>query len=163
MSEWIRLDSQATIDRLAADFGGFHDACLREISVTTETHVGENLGMSCPGHLDTSALLFLQSQNPRLPAIEISCERMTGLRLTPTADGCDSIIMGGQITVDAKGYRIALNFVGGPLKGPPNSSTFIPARSFDKPDLDISAEAISWRPVRDGLGEALRYRRQEPE
>jgi hypothetical protein len=162
MSVWISLDSQVAIDRLATDFGGFHDACLREISVATETYVGENLSMTCPGSLDTSALLFLQSQNRALPAIEISCERVTGIRLTPTADGCDSIIMAGEISAHAKGYRVAFNFVGGSLKGPPNGSVLITARSFEEPDLAISAEAISWRPVEHGLGEALRYRKREP-
>lgn len=158
MSAWLNLESQAAIDRLAAEFGGFHDSCLREISVATETYVGENLSMVCPGHLDTSVFLFLQGQNRVLPAIEFRCERVTRVRLTPTAEGCDSIIAGGKITVDAAGYRIALNFVGGPLKGPPNSSIVIPTRPFDTPDLDIAAEAISWRPVPDGLGERLRYR-----
>ena len=149
------------MDRLATDFGGFHDTCLREISVATETFIGENLSMACPGHLDTSALLFLQSQNRTLPAIEISCERVTSLRLSPTPDGCDSVIMDGEIKVVGKGCRIALNFIGGPLKGPPSGSVLIPAHSFDEPDLEISAGAMSWRPVQDGMGEALRYRKQE--
>jgi hypothetical protein len=158
---WINLDSQSSIDRLLSEFGGFHDACLREVSIATETYVGENLGMTCPGELDTSALFFFQAQSRSLPAIEIKCERVTAIRLTPTPDGCDSIIMGGEITTTGKICRIALNFIGGPLTGPPNSSIFIKNRSYEEPDIEITAEAIAWRPIYDALGNRLRYRRPE--
>jgi hypothetical protein len=158
---WINLDSQSSIDKLLGEFGGFHDACLREISITTETYVGEDLGMACPGDLDTSALFFFQAQNRSLSAIEIKCDRVTSIHLTPTPEGCDSIIMGGEITTNGKIYRMALNFIGGPLTGPPNSSIFIKNRSYEEPDIEITAEAIAWRAVYDGLGNRLRYRRPE--
>lgn len=158
---WINIDSQSSIDRLLKEFGGFHDACLREVSIATETYVGEDLGMSCPGELDTSALFCFQAQNRSLSAIEIKCDRVTAIRLTPTPDGCDSIIMGGETTTNGKICHIALNFIGGPLTGPPNSSIFIKNRSYQEPDIEITAEAIAWRPIHDGLGIRLRYRRAE--
>ncbi len=158
---WIKIDSQPSIDRLLREFGGFHDACLREVSIATETYIDEDLAMSCPGELDTSALLFLQGQNRSLPAIEIKCERVTSIHLIPTPEGCDSIIWGGEIRIDKKICRIALNFIGGPLKGPPNSSIFIKPRSYEEPDIEITAEAVAWRPIYDGLGKQLRYRRSE--
>lgn len=158
---WIAIDSQSSIDRLLRDFGGFHDSCLREVSIGTETYVGENLAMSCPGHLETSAYLFLQSQNRSLPAIEIKCERVTGIKITPTPDNCDSIITGGSITSDGKTYRIALNFMSGPMTGPPNSWISIQKKPYTEPDIEFTAESISWHPVDNGLGKQLRYRRAE--
>lgn len=158
---WINLDSQASIDKLLREFAGFHDACLREVSIATETYVAENLAMSCPGELDTSALLFLQGQNRALPAIEIKCERVTRIRITPTPDNCDSIISGGNITTNGKTFRLALNFMGGPLTGPPNSSIFIPAKQLDNADIEITAEAIAWRPLENSLGYQFRYRKSD--
>ncbi|HUJ17899.1 MAG TPA: hypothetical protein VL197_07890 [Nitrospirota bacterium] len=158
---WISIDSQSSIDRLLHEFAGFHDACLREVSIATETYVAENLAMSCPGHLDTSALLFLQGQNRSLPAIEIKCERVTGIRVNPTPDNCDSILAGGNITTDGKTYRLALNFMGGPLTGPPNSWVSIQKKPYTESDIEVTAESIAWRPVENGLGKHLRYRQSK--
>jgi len=80
---WIALDSQQAIDDLDDRFGGFHDGCLREVSLATETYVDEGGGMACPGHLDTSALLLFLSQNESLPAIELRC---TGIPVPPAAN-----------------------------------------------------------------------------
>jgi len=112
---WTDLDSQKAIDSFLARFCGFHDACLRQILVSAETFVAEEGGMSCPGHLDTSALLFMQSQNQDLPAIEIKCERIAAMRVTPSLDGCDSIITSGSIVKEGEQYRLDLRFVGAPL------------------------------------------------
>ena len=155
---WNRVDSQDSISHLLTAFGGFHDACLREVSVATETYVGEDLGMACPSHLDTSVLLFLQRQAGPLSAIEIECREVTLLQVRPSADGCDSIIMGGGITIVDGRVRLALNFVGGQLKGPPRGVTFIPARSHEHPDVEIAARYMAWRSLDNGLGNGLRYR-----
>ncbi len=155
MPKWTTLDSQDAIDSLLDEFGGFHDACLRQILIGSETFVADNLGMACPGHLDTSALLFLQSQNRHLSAIEIKCEHVTGIRVTPSPDGCDSIITSGDIVREGDVYRLALSFIGLPLRGEPNSTISVPER--DQPEIEVTAQVMAWRPVPDGLGERPMY------
>ena len=158
---WNSLLSQAAIDQLLIDFGDFHDACLREVSIATESYVGENLAMSCPPHLDTSVLLLFQRQARPLPVIEIKCEEVTDLHFTPTADGCDSIISSGTLSLADGGVRLAINFFGGPLQGLPNSSIFIRSRGNKQSDLVVTARAVFWRSLEDGLGSKLRYRPNE--
>lgn len=158
---WNELDSSAAINRLIVGFGAFHDACLREILVATETHIGEGMVMSCPPGLDTSVLLFFQGSAGPVSAVEISCREVTGLQLKPSAEGCDSIIMGGAVGLVEGGVRLAVNFVAGPLRAEPNSRIFIPARSFEEPDLEVTARSMAWRPLENSLGKGRRY--QSPE
>lgn len=35
--DWLLLDSHEAANNLLAQFNGFHDACLREVSLATET------------------------------------------------------------------------------------------------------------------------------
>lgn len=154
---WNSLLSQSAIDQLLIDFGGFHDACLREISVATETYVGDNLSMSCPSHLDTSVLLSFQRQMRPLSAIEIKCEKVTSLHFIPSADGCDSIVAGGNLLLAEDEILLAVSFFGAPMKGPPGG-LFIQSSS-EHPDLSVTARTASWRSIENGLGNALRYRR----
>lgn len=158
---WNSLLSQAAIDQLLIDFGDFHDACLREISVSTETYVGDNLAMACPAHLDTSVLLVFQRQMRPLPVIEIKCEEVTNLQLTPTAAGSDSIISSGTLSLADGGVRLAINFFGAPLKSLPGSRIVMRSRADKQSDLVVTARLVSWRSLEDGLGEGLRYRPKE--
>lgn len=158
---WNELDSPAAINRLIAAFGGFHDACLREISVATETYVGKDMAMRCPPNLDTSVLLFLQRGAAPVSAVEIHCREVTGLHLKPSPEGCDSIIMGGAIGLGQGAVRIAVNFIAGPMRAAPDSRIFIPARSFEQPDLELTARSVVWRPLENSLGKGRRYRPQE--
>ena len=137
-------------------FGGFHDACLREAAVRTETYVGSDGGMACPGHLDTTALLYFQSQG-RLRAIEVRCGGVTQFRLRPTAENRDSIISSALFAEEAGVWRLSACFVGGPLVAPPNSVWSMPTRSFQDPDLEVIAQTMEWRPLPGAWGDHLRY------
>src|SRR5438105_4100888 len=155
---WIALTSERAVQELLQQFDGFHDGCLREVSLATETYVDERGAMACPGHLDTSALLYFQSQNRSLSAIEFRCDGVTAFRLRPTAEGCDSIVSSGTIDLQAESCRIAVRFVGGPLSGPPNTGVWLPARSPDDPDLEVVARRIEWRAIDNAFGDRPRYR-----
>jgi hypothetical protein len=98
MADWIRLNSRKTIDEFMESFGGFHDACLREVSIATETYVGQSGAMSCPAHLDTSVLMWFQSQGAKHRAVEIHCEGVSFLQLSATPAGCDSILSAGVLS-----------------------------------------------------------------
>ena len=155
---WIPLDSEQAIQEFLRGFDRFADGCLREVSLATETYVNEGLRMACPGHLDTSALLYFQRQSRDFSAVELRCEGITTFQLRSTADGCDSIVSSGVITVENESLRLAVSFVGGALRGPPNSGMWLPVRSLADPDLEVVAQRMEWRAVDDGLGNRLRYR-----
>ncbi len=160
---WAELDSPDAIARFLGAFGGFHDACLREISVSGETFVGEDHAMGCPAGLDTSVFLYFQRGAGPVSAIELACRQVTGLRLTPSPDGCDSIIMGGEVTRADETLRLAVNFVAGPLRSVPNGWRFIAERSYENPDLEVRARSMAWRALENGLGKRRRYRSEEHE
>ena len=140
-----------------AQFGGFHDACLRQALLATETFVADDGAMACPGHLDTSALLFFQSQNRSLSAIEIRAAAVTAFHLRPTPDSCDSIISFAGLSLDPAGCRLAVQFVGGPLTGPPNSGVWLPNQRRTDPDLELVAQRLEWRGLSAALGSRVRY------
>jgi hypothetical protein len=154
---WIPLSSAGAIADLLTNFGGFHDACLREVALATDTYVDEKRAMTCPGNLDTSALLYFQRQNQDFPAIELRCTGVTQFRLRPTPDSCDSIIVDGTVATDGERLRLAVCFVGAPLRGPPNSWLELPHRSLEEPDLEVVAQSMAWRSLNDALGNKLRY------
>ena len=154
---WIELDSRAAIEDLLDRFDGFHDGCLREVALATETYVDAEGAMACPGHLDTSALLYFQSQYEQLRAIEVRCVGIAQFRLRPTAENCDSILAAGLIVQEGEWCRLSVSFVGGPLTGPPNSAVLLPAPSPEDPDLEVVARSIAWRPLEGAHGERLRY------
>jgi hypothetical protein len=163
MPLWIQLDSQPAIEDLLERFNGFHDGCLREVALATETFVDERGAMACPGHLDTSALLYFQSQSEHLPAIEIRCVGISQFRLRPTGDNCDSIISYGTVAQEQARCRLAVSFVGGPLTGPPNGAVWVSPAPPEDPDLEVVARSMAWRPLADARGEGLRYRAPDPE
>jgi hypothetical protein len=154
---WIPLSSAGAIADLLTRFGGFHDACLREVALATETYVDERRAMACPGNLDTSALLYFQRQSEDFPAIELRCTGVTQFRLRPTPDNCDSIIVDGTVATDGGRLRLAVCFVGAPLRGPPNTLVQLPDRSLEDPDLEVLAQSMAWRSLNDALGNKLRY------
>jgi hypothetical protein len=158
MAPWVRLDSQKAIDAFMEGFNGFHDACLREIATASGTYVERNGAMTCPGHLDTSLVLWFQSQGAKHRAVEIHCNGVSLLRLSPTPDGCDSILSGGEVTGEAGAWRLVLSFIGGPLVSAPNSvMEIVPNDLHGAPDIEIKAESMSWRPLSQADGSLLRY------
>ncbi len=96
---WNTITSEADIEHLLGLFGEFHDSCLREAHLWTETYVAENLAMSCPGHLDTRVRLLIQRQAANPSAVEMLFEQVIGFHMAPTPDNYDSIIYGATLEV----------------------------------------------------------------
>ena len=61
-------------------FGDFHDACLREIHVSTGHYVEENLSMHVDWRTTVHMLVQRQFRNP------------SGLHVSPPPQNCDAII-----------------------------------------------------------------------
>lgn len=160
---WISLSSAQAIDELLQRFGGFHDGCLREVAIATESYVKENGAMVCPGHLDTTALLYFQRQNLAVPAIEMRCSGITRFQLRPTAEGCDSIISFGIVSLEQDLCRVAIYCIAGPISGPPNGMWLSPGPR-EEPDLEVISRSVEWRPLEGHLGMRFgirsRYRRR---
>jgi len=159
-SAWLPLDSAQPIDDLLTRFNGFHDGCLREMALATESYVDERHAMAVPGHLDTAALLYFHGQGKQLSAIEMRCEGISHLKLRPTPEGDDSIIAYGTVQLDGARCRLAVYFMGGPLTGPPNGWLAVKPSPPEDPDLEIIAERMEWRPLPNTFGNTLRYRNE---
>jgi hypothetical protein len=49
LEEWQSVETEGDAERLRTVFGDFHDGCLREAHVWTETYVSEDLSMALGG------------------------------------------------------------------------------------------------------------------
>ncbi|MCE9638191.1 MAG: hypothetical protein K8T90_21015 [Planctomycetes bacterium] len=134
MTTWTQFTSAADVDALLASCRGFHDGILRNMRVTTGGQIGPT----------TVSVMLAELQGPT-PAVEIRCERLVELRLRPSKPDCDSIIAAGRITTAGDVLVLALNFIGGPLRGPPGGHIVIPWRDLDDPDIYVSARSMAWR------------------
>jgi hypothetical protein len=156
---WIPLDSEEGVAALWEGFADFHDACLRDATLATETFVDEARGMHCPGHLDTTLTLFFQSQSAGHAAIELRCEGVSSFRFEATPDGCESILTASAFSQQGDVYRLGLSFSGAPVKGPPNGVIHIHRDAGEAPDIEIAARLFSWRPLPAALGPVVRHQR----
>jgi len=59
-TSWIPLLSQADLEQLIHSFGGFHDGCIREAHVWTESFVDSDMRTSVASDLDTRVRLLIQ-------------------------------------------------------------------------------------------------------
>lgn len=80
MTDWKEIKDEGDIKDLMELYGYFHDACLREIHITTTTSVDETLSM---GFDETqAAILLFQRQSKNLRVIELKFERTLHLNFT---------------------------------------------------------------------------------
>ncbi len=160
---WILLDTNEAFQDLMDRFGWFHDACLRDASLVTETHIDADGSLHDDGRLDTSAVLFFQSQGPPVRAIELRCAGVSLFKVAPTGDNRDSILSTAAFGPAPGGYRLGLYFVGLPLVAEPNSSAH---RHVDPdaeaPAIDIVAASMAWRLLDGWLGPVTRHHRIQP-
>src|SRR5215475_15356042 len=90
-SQWQCIATQADVEGLMFLFGDhFHDACLREIHVSTGNYVEENLSMHVDWRTTVHMLVQRQFRNPS--AIELRFEEVVGLHVSPPPQNCDASI-----------------------------------------------------------------------
>ena len=152
---WKPIRSNAEARQFLELVGGFHDGCLRELRLATETWVGSSLSMSCPGHLDTSVRALLQRQDRNPSAVELSFESVEDVQVHPTPENADSIIAKAEITVADGRIEFVAWFLGLPLVSTPNSTAF--ARSGGESAIRLVARTLKWRDASDWMGDELRY------
>ena len=141
-------------------FQCFHDACLRDASLVTETHIDADGGFNDDGRLDTTIVLVFQSQGPPDRAIELRVPGVTLFRSQPTADNRDSILSTAAIgpcrrRVPARPLLRRVTLIGEPNSWRTVASTRIPRR---RPS---TSRRHRWRgvPLDGWLGPVVRHRR----
>lgn len=149
-SEWTAIVSQADIERLLDVFGGFHDACLREVHIWADTYVMPDLRMHCPGDLDTRARILFQRQFRDPSAIELLFEQVVAFHLQPSPPNYDSIIYDAAMLLVDGVYYWAESDDWSPNSQSRDSSTW------------IAAKTVSWRDASDWMGDELRFGTREP-
>ncbi|TKI63283.1 hypothetical protein FC756_18465 [Lysinibacillus mangiferihumi] len=142
---WMEIKDTSDIEYLLERFGYFHDGCLREMYMWTGTYVNEDLSMEVPGELDTNVKLLFQRQYANPSAIEILFEGVTGIRIIPSPENYDSIIIDAVILKIEDNFYWADNYDWHPKENADNYSNW------------ISAKQMKWREVNDWMGKQNRY------
>lgn len=126
-------------------FGGFHDSCLKELYMSTETFVAEDLSMSMSVNLDTSVRILFQRQDRDPSAVELLFKRTTHFHIYPRGENQDSIIYGAKLVLEEGQFYWAQD----------------EEWQIDKPFLHpiswIAAKELHWRDVSPWLGKEQRY------
>ena len=141
---WIELKEELKIKELLKDFGYFHDSCLKEMHMWTETYVEENLNMNAPGELDTNVKLLFQHQFKNPSVIELWFEGVTGIHILPTPENFASILFEAVIVKKKDIYYWSDDIDFDPNQIEYNTSW-------------ISAKTLRWRERNDWIGKQNRY------
>lgn len=141
---WIELKEELEIRELLENYGYFHDGCLKEVHMWTETHVDDNLTMNAPSGLDTNVKLLFQRQFKNPSVIELWFEGITGIYILPTLEKFDSILFEAIILKQKDTYYWSDDI------------------DFDPNQIEyniswISAKKLRWREKNDWLGKQNRY------
>jgi hypothetical protein len=157
---WRALDTAEAWQDFMDRFGWFHDACLRDASLATRTHIDADGAFHDDGGRDTTAVLFFQSQGAPERAIELRCSGVSLFKVAPTGENRDSMLTTAAFGPCPEGYRIGLYFIGLPVIAEPDSWAH---RHVDPdtepPAVEIVAASMAWRPVADAVGPVVRHQR----
>jgi len=123
-------------------FGGFHDACIREVHVETGHYVPEDLRMTVDWQ--STVHVLVQRQSCQFSAIEMRFEELLSLGLHAPPEGHENIIYDASIFILDSVFYWVPNADG--TSQPPTDGTCVAARQ------------LYWRDASDWLGPELRYR-----
>lgn len=142
---WIKLNDPIDIENFMDLFGGFHDSCLKELYMWTETFVDKEFSMGMSIELDTCVRVLFQRQVPDPSAIELFFKRVTHFHMHPRAEGQDSIIYGAKLLLKEGQFYWA------------EDEEWDIDQPFSFPISWISAKELYWRDVSSWMGEEQRY------
>ena len=146
---WIETVSQADLDSLMDTFGSFHDGCLKEMRLWTETFVHPNLSLSVGLGWDYHARFLFQRQWANPSAIEVQFDEIKSINIAPSPPNYDSIIFEATLLLEDGIFYWA-------EAGNWQSS---------EPDRDdvtwIAAGRMKWRDASEWIGETMRYGLQD--
>jgi len=138
---WHSVASPAEADELLRTFGGFHDACVRDVYLWTGYSVDDSLSMCVP-QKDIRCRVLVQRQFANPSAVELLFDNVLRLTLLDHP-GCDRIIFRATLAVAPGQIIWSPDDVA--VENLPGAHTSV-----------IVAERMWWRTVENGLGEVLR-------
>jgi len=142
---WYELTDKKSVKNLLNQYDGFHDSCLKEMMIHTNSFVDEEYRMSVEPTF--TAYLYFQSQC-ELPAstIEMKFEEVIECHLMPHTRYYDAIIFDVKIAF----FDDAIYWA--------NSADFSPEQPhYQKGLYWLSAKKVYWRPIEAVLGSENRY------
>ncbi|WP_241481606.1 hypothetical protein [Mesobacillus campisalis] len=144
----IELKGNDDIKGFLEIFGHFHDSCLKELLMWTDSYVDDDPSMKVGVGLDTKIRMLFQRQSNVPAAIELLFEGVTHFQLKPSPENYDSIIYDANLLL--------------------KDETFYWTDSVDWTPNDhneeitwISAKKVKWREVNHWIGEERRYKTVE--
>lgn len=143
--EWVEIKDNIDIKNLLNKFGGFHDSCLKELYMWTESYVGENLSIGMSDELDTSVRILFQRQYRDPSAIELLFEGVTQFHIVPSPINYDSIILDANLIFHKGLFYWADNYHWNPEDYTPDTNSW------------ISGKSLKWRDVSSWMGKQNRY------
>ena len=146
--KWIELKDIDDIKGFLEIFGYFHDSCLRELLMWTDSYVDNDLSMKVGLGFDTKVRMFFQRQSNAPSAIELLFEGVTNFHLKPSPENYDSIIYDANILLKDGTFYWADS-----VEWTPNHN--------DEEVTWISAKKVKWREVSHWMGEERRYKTDE--
>ena len=139
---WQPIWSHEDVERLLKHFGGFRKCFLREVHLWKDQHIEEGLSATQAFEQTTTVLILLQRQEPEPLAIEMLFQRVQDFHLGRISTAI-TFDFDPPLKLRSDGIFYWMDINGSTEQG--RDTTW------------VTAQALSWRDVSDGDGEALRY------
>ncbi|WP_129691884.1 hypothetical protein [Gottfriedia acidiceleris] len=141
--EWNEIKTTEDIKNLLILFGGFHDSCLKELYLWTDSYVDEELSMAMSS--GTNVRILFQRQFNNISAIELLFEGVRKFHISPPLEDYDSIIYGATLFFEEGLFYWA------------DDSSWSPKKNIGYDVSWISSKRLKWRDVSSWMGEDMRY------
>jgi hypothetical protein len=142
---WKSLTSQTQIDEFMRLFGQFHDACLKEVHISTGHYVGKDLAMAAPSDEATQGHLLFQRQFHDFSAIELAFEKIVRFNMVPPKKNHCWIIFEATMTLTDELIYWA------------DVSRWSPHDPRCDTATWIAAKSLCWRDASNWMGPKLQY------
>lgn len=110
--EWVEIQGNDDIKEFLERFGHFHDSCLKELMMWTDSYVDNSRSMRVGEGLDTKIQMLFQRQFLNPSAIELLFEVVTHFQLKPRAENDDSIIYDAALMLRADPFIGQIPLIG---------------------------------------------------
>ncbi len=97
-NQWIEINNQKDIDFLMSKVYFFHDSCLKEFKYLSGMYVNDNSSMAAVNSKRQIHLIIQSQIGPN--TIEMMFEKISCMRLNPTDETYDGIIMSSYIAIE---------------------------------------------------------------
>ncbi|WP_071395091.1 hypothetical protein [Bacillus tuaregi] len=142
---WVEVINNKDIEEVLDKFGYFHDSCLKELYMWTDSYVGENLSMGMSPELDTNVRILFQRQYNDPSAIELLFEGVTQFHIVPSPINYDSIIYDAKLILHKGLFYWA------------NDLDWEPEDNNNGTISWIAAKSLKWRDASSWMGKQNRY------